>query len=223
MNISYSFLSVMEKCPFRATQKIELPLHLVAKGRIVHDAIESRNKHGGTVSGNLDFTLLDSVEFEPLAESTLRKYGASTPREHQENQIRICAQYMDNFDFGLWAKHEMFLSSEYKGQKVVGYIDAYDTESGTIYDVKTSQSANPDILQMAMYKWLLEANGYEVRRCTYIFPLLGKTLDVDPSTCQERLFRLMNEFVRYAESGHFPAFPADCDNCTVAKCPLFRR
>lgn len=216
MRISFSLLKVMKDCPHRAVAKSKVPDLLTVKGRIVHRALEDSSRYGGSVSDNLDFSLLDGLEYVQLAESTLKRYGASNQREYLENQIRICASYLDSCHFGIFSVFELELSATYKGHKVTGTIDVYD--DGHVLDIKTSQATGyADPLQMAMYKFLLEANSKAAERFTFLFPLLGKSVDVEPD--MPELYRLMDRYVMYAENGHSPAFPANCNGC-VLDCPL---
>lgn len=220
MNISYSFLSKMRSCPFRATQKGQADPLRTAKGTIIHEAIESRSKHGGTLEKNLDFSILDTLEYVPLAESTMGKFGATCPRSYIENQVYVAARWLEeNLELTPFSAHEQKLTAKWKGCEVVGYIDIMDRRS--ILDIKvTTSKAYVEALQASMYLWLAHQNDLDIQNFYFVFPLLGRIEKIEPDYGE--LFRLMDEASIYIKEEKFPAFPADCDGCAL-DCPLFRK
>lgn len=220
MNISYSFLSKMRECPFRASQKVPANPLWVAKGNIIHEALESRKRRGGSVEKNLDLSVLGTLEYGSLAESTMRRFGATNPRQYIENQVYIAARWLDTeLPLSRLSRHEVELSSVWKGCRVVGHLDIVDGKD--IFDIKiTTSKAYVERLQASMYLWLCHMNDLDVNQFNFVFPLLGKIEKVEPDYAE--LFRLMNEASIYIKSEKYPAFPANCEGCAL-NCPLFRK
>jgi len=220
--LSPSSMNTFKTCPaqynyhyIERAPKIYVPRHHMDLGEYVHNAIQDYFDNAATKpTKTLEITQRIDSSFDRIIGNKFMGQPSMMKK------LKFCLKNFKEFEIyraRKWKTYQpTFIEKDLKDEDFRGIIDFYSEPEETIIDWKTGYKQNltdNDVIQAEVYRYLLEKQGYSVKRVFFVVLTSGSVLQAQLQ--KDGWILEQQKQIRDSISGkHFPARPNRyCFNC----------